>query len=368
MSAAAPLRAPADPLGLCRMNRLLVARIAAGRGLARVAGGALVAIVVGAGMYGGAFGLWRAPEQAVYSALKLPVLMLAVVFAAALINALLATLMRARIGFRQCAVAILVGFATTSTLLGALAPIAASVVASLPGPDPHAFGLPLTSPTAMAANRSAQAILLGHVFAIALAGVLGNLRLYALLLQLDGRRAVVRRVLAVWLGIELLVGSQLSWMLRPFLGRPHRSPELVSDVMFEGSFFAELGDALVHAVGIPALVIAAALGVVAVGALAVWMRSDGVRVELEITPDGACGRGVEGQEFVAWSDVTDVAVRRSTLSFDDAWELVVMIPRGRRWLVRVEAHERDVLFGRLVSLCRGHRGDGPFRRRGFEDA
>ncbi|MFK7985940.1 MAG: hypothetical protein AB8I08_07900 [Sandaracinaceae bacterium] len=356
------MAAPADPLGLCRMNRALVARIAAGEGLGRVAGGALLAIVFGAGSYGGAFGLWRAPEQALYSGLKLPVLMLAVVLTAALVNALLATLLRARLGFRQCAVAILVGFATTSTLLGALAPVTAAVVASLPGPDPLAVGLPLTDPVATAANRSAQGILLGHVFVIAVAGVMGNLRLYALLVQLDGRRAVVRRVLAAWLAIELLVGSQLSWMLRPFLGRPHRTPELVSDVMFEGSFFEELGDALVHAMGVPALVLGA-LVLLAFGAGAwAWMRSDGVRVELRVRSDGAAGEGVEGTEFVPWSRVRGVSMRRSSLAFDDAWELVLALADGRRWLVRVEdSAERDALLNRVTTLCEGHPGDGPFR-------
>src|SRR4030095_4953149 len=63
-------------------------------------------------------------------------------------------------------------------------------------------------------------IQLMHVAVIAFAGVTANLRLLQLLRELSGDSAAARRVLIVWLAGNLFFGSQLSWILRPFIGSP----------------------------------------------------------------------------------------------------------------------------------------------------
>ncbi|MFH0945989.1 MAG: hypothetical protein V2A76_12380 [Planctomycetota bacterium] len=61
-------------------------------------------------------------------------------------------------------------------------------------------------------------LLLSHVGLIAFAGVVGHVRLWRLLLFLSGRRALARRILTSWLAINLFLGCQLSWSLRPIVG------------------------------------------------------------------------------------------------------------------------------------------------------
>ena len=63
-------------------------------------------------------------------------------------------------------------------------------------------------------------IKLAHVVVIAFAGIAGNVRLFQLLAQLGGSRAVAGRVLFAWLAVNLFLGSQLTWIARPFIGAP----------------------------------------------------------------------------------------------------------------------------------------------------
>ena len=56
-------------------------------------------IVLGAGLYGAAMGWWRAPEQAWYVALKLPLIILLTTLGNALLNAMLAPLLGLNLTF-----------------------------------------------------------------------------------------------------------------------------------------------------------------------------------------------------------------------------------------------------------------------------
>jgi hypothetical protein len=70
-----------------------------------------------------------------------------------------------------------------------------------------------------------------------LAGVISNLRLTQLLRALSGSQAVARRVLIAWLAGNLFLGSQLSWILRPFIGSPDLPVQFVRDNAFQGNFY-----------------------------------------------------------------------------------------------------------------------------------
>src|SRR5437773_4656456 len=59
------------------------------------------AIVLGAGLYGAAMGWWRDPQQALYVAIKFPLIILLTVAGNALINGMLAPLLGLNIPFRQ---------------------------------------------------------------------------------------------------------------------------------------------------------------------------------------------------------------------------------------------------------------------------
>jgi len=186
----------------------------------------LTLVVAGAGAFGAALGCWRDPWQAVFAGIKLPLIMLLTAAGNALLNGMLAPLLGLRLHFRQSFLAILASFALASAILGAFSPLAAFVIWNAP-------------PLAEGANNSAThaAILLLLVVVIAFAGIAANLRLLQLLRALAGESAVAWRVLLAWLAGNLFLGSQLSWVLRPFIGNPAMPVEFLRADAFHGNFY-----------------------------------------------------------------------------------------------------------------------------------
>jgi hypothetical protein len=183
-------------------------------------------IILSAGLYGAAMGWWRDPQQALYTAIKFPLIILLTTMGNALINAMLAPLLGLNIPFRQSFSAIVMSFTIAAAILGAFSPLIAFVV--------------WNSPDMLSKNISGSTynfILLAHVVVIALAGVTGNVRLFQLLAQLGGSRTIAVRVQFAWLAGNLFLGSQLSWILRPFIGSPTLPVEFFRKTAFHGNFF-----------------------------------------------------------------------------------------------------------------------------------
>ena len=192
-------------------------------------------IVIGAGAFGAALGCWRDPWQALYAGLKLPLIMLLTATANALLNAMLAPLLGLRIAFRQSFLAILASFALAAAVLGAFSPLAAFVIWNAP-------------PLAEGANNSSThaGILLLLVVVIAFAGITANVRLLQLLRSLAGGRGAALRVLFAWLAANLFFGSQLSWILRPFIGSPDLPVQFLRAEAFQGNFFESVFNSAVR--------------------------------------------------------------------------------------------------------------------------
>jgi hypothetical protein len=159
----------------------------------------IAVIILGAGLYGAAMGWWRDPQQAVYVAIKFPLIILLVTLGNTLINGMLAPLLGLDIRFRQSFSAILMSFTVTSAILGAFSPIMAFLVWNAPD---------ISSKTA--GGLAYNFILLAHVAMIGLAGVAGNARLFQLLSRLGGSRTIASRVMLAWLSGNLFLGSQLT--------------------------------------------------------------------------------------------------------------------------------------------------------------
>ena len=192
-------------------------------------------IVVGAGLFGAAMGCWRDPWQALYAGIKLPLILLLTATANGLLNAMLAPLLGLRITFRQSFLAILASFALAAAILGAFSPLAAFVIWNAP-------------PLAEGANNATTlaSIKLLLVVVIAFAGIAANVRLLQLLRNLAGGRTAALRVLFAWLVANLFFGSQLSWILRPFIGSPVLPVEFLRATAFKGSFFEDVFSSIVH--------------------------------------------------------------------------------------------------------------------------
>lgn len=194
----------------------------------------LLYIIVGAGSFGAAMGYWRAPLQALYCGIKLPLIMLLTAGANALINGMLAPLLGVNLSMRQSFGAVISSFAIASIILGAFSPIVAFFIWNTPlltGYDAQSAGIHNSMLTAL-------------VYIIAFAGITANLRLFQLLRAVAGGNAEGLRLLFAWLTINLLLGSQISWILRPFIGAPGLDVVFLRPTAFHGSFFETFFSAL----------------------------------------------------------------------------------------------------------------------------
>ena len=186
----------------------------------------LAVIILGAGFYGAAMGWWRDPQQALYVAIKFPLIILLTTLGNALINGMLAPLLGLNIPFRQSFTAIVMSFTIAAAILGAFSPLIAFMVWNAPAMSPQT-----------SAGATYSIIKLTHVAVIAFAGTTGNVRLFQLLARLGGSKAVAFRVLFAWLAGNLFLGSQLSWILRPFIGLPSLPVEFIRTGALHGNFY-----------------------------------------------------------------------------------------------------------------------------------
>lgn len=190
--------------------------------------------MAGCGLYGVSVGLWRSPLQSVYTGLKFPLLIFLTCAGNGLLNGLLGQLMGTGLSFRQTAMVILLSFTLAAMILGACAPLAFFVLLSAPALESAQSG------------TGHSVILLFHVFVIAYAGVVANHRLLQLLEHLSASRRAALSTLFAWLAGNLLLGAQLSWILRPFIGTPGLPVELLRDHPLRGNFFEAVRSAIVN--------------------------------------------------------------------------------------------------------------------------
>src|SRR5262245_13037035 len=179
-------------------------------------------IVIGCALFGGVVGWWRAPEQAMWTAIKFPLLIFLTCGCNALLNGLLAQLLGAGLTIRQTSLLILMSFTIVALMLAALTPVAVFVLANAP-------------PLASASRGTGHSlVLLMDVLFIAYAGVVANRRLLRLLRHLCPAPGAAQRVFWSWLAGNLFLGAQLSWILRPFIGSPNLAVQFLRDDPFHG--------------------------------------------------------------------------------------------------------------------------------------
>jgi len=91
-----------------------------------------LAIAVGSSVYGATIGLWRAPLQSIFTAIKFPLLIFLTCIGNGAVNGMLAQLFGSGLSFRQTALAILMSFAIAAVILGALSPVTLFVLYNAP--------------------------------------------------------------------------------------------------------------------------------------------------------------------------------------------------------------------------------------------
>ena len=185
-------------------------------------------IVVGCGLYGAAVGLWRSPLQAVYVAVKLPLVILLTAAGNAALNGMLAQLLGSGLSFREGGMSRVMSFAVAAIILASLSPLVLFLLINTP---PNSGG-----------GRGGDVMLVSLVAAVALAGVSANVRLLGLIEHAGRGRAVALRTLFAWLAGNLLLGSQVAWVLRPYIGADH----FLSSGPWRGNFFEAVAGAVLR--------------------------------------------------------------------------------------------------------------------------
>ena len=196
--------------------------------------GYCVAIVLGSSVYGATVGLWRAPLQSIFTAIKFPLLIFLTCIGNGAVNGMLAQVLGSGLSFRQTAFAILMSFAVASLILGGFSPITLFILYNAP---------PLVSEHAIIGH---SVMLLTHVFVIAFAGVVANRRLFGLLQKVSRHDHTARAVLFSWLAGNLFLGAQLAWNLRPFIGSPTLAIQFLRDDPLRGNFYEAVWRAFQH--------------------------------------------------------------------------------------------------------------------------
>ena len=179
-------------------------------------------------------GWWRSPMQGLFVAIKFPLIILLTTTGNALLNGMLAPLLGLNITFRQSALAILMSFAITAAILGAFSPLVGFLIWNSP---------PMT--TDVNSTVTYSFVKLVCVVVIAFAGIAGNVRLFQLLTQLGGSKRIARRVFIAWLAGNLVLGSQLTWIARPFIGSPQLPVVFLRENALKGNFYENVWATLV---------------------------------------------------------------------------------------------------------------------------
>ena len=192
----------------------------------------LAVIVLGAGAFGAAMGCWRAPLQALYTALKLPLAILLTTLGNAVLNALLAPLFGLNLRFHQTVLAVLMSGTIACAVLGAFSPLLFFVIWNSPTN---------VSETTSVAYNAVQVL---EVAVVAFAGIAANVRLLQLLTRFSAQRISALKVLFGWLAGNLLLGTQLCWVMRPFIGSPNLPVQFLRPEAFTGNFFETVWGAL----------------------------------------------------------------------------------------------------------------------------
>jgi hypothetical protein len=184
-------------------------------------------IVLGAGAFGATVGVWRAPAQAAFTALKLPLIILLTTAANGLLNGMLAPLLGLNLRFRESLLAILMSHTVAAAILGSLSPVMLFI----------AWNAPPLEVTGVRANLGFEIVQLFNVVIVAFAGVVANVRLLQLLRHFSTGPFAALRVLFAWLAGNLFLGAQLAWILRPFIGAPSLPVEFLRPNAFQGNFY-----------------------------------------------------------------------------------------------------------------------------------
>ena len=212
----------------------LLDEVTAGRSLFRGWLALSLLMILSAAAYGAVLGLWHGPRLALYVAAKLPLVLLLTSALTVPFSWAGAALLGLPLRFGQVVVLTFLALAAGSLLLAALAPVALLFTLSAPPPVPEA--------------RTAHNLLyLLHTLFVGACGLAGT----AVLRR--GMRAFgkpARAVFFVWIAAFALVGGEVAWVLRPFVGSVYKPVVFLRPDALDGNVYEFVfTDILPHLLG-----------------------------------------------------------------------------------------------------------------------
>ena len=187
------------------------------------AGFCLIVIVAGSSLYGLVLGYWRSPLQAFYAAIKLPILILTVLIGTAGISYILSLVMKMKLNFKDFIMLKLSSYRFIILILICMSPILLFVEYNLP------------SAQSQYALKASILLNLIQVLFLAIAGVLSSTHIIEVS-DLKSMYHKPRIILLIWLAIDLFLGAQISWILRPFVSTASKVELLRTDA-WGGNFY-----------------------------------------------------------------------------------------------------------------------------------
>lgn len=192
------------------------------------------AIALCGSLYGAAMGAWRDPLLALFVAVKLPLLFLSAALVAALANGMWARWLGLDLSLHRSLRAVLMAFALASVMLAACAPVVALFALTLPNGDDER------------ARFAHDGLGLLHVAIIALAGSVAVRRQSRWIAHLSPGARGARAAVGAWLVLNLVVGAQLAWNLRPWFGSPGMPVTFLRERPFDGTFYESVLRMILH--------------------------------------------------------------------------------------------------------------------------
>jgi hypothetical protein len=215
---------------ILRAQTALFEQIHSQKQLTRIIAAMTILCILLSSIYGLTMGMYNGALQAVSSAIKLPILFLLTALICIPSLYTFNVLLGQSFKFLQTAALMVMTLGTTTILLASLAPIA--------------FFFTLTTP------QSYQFLLLMHVLIFSLCGIYGVGYLYRGCSYLAYRmeQPLNHTLLRIWIVIYAVVGMQLGWRLRPFIGSQGMPFEILrSDA--DGNFYIAVWNSLLNLLG-----------------------------------------------------------------------------------------------------------------------
>lgn len=217
-----------NPFSLLHRQNALLADAIAGRGLRRHWGLLCVAMAMGAALYGAVLGMWHGPRLALWVALKLPLVLLLTSALTVLFSWAVARILGLPLRFGQVGVLTFLALAVGSLLLASVAPVA--------------WLFTICAPVPSAAARTTHNLLyLLHTAFVGGCGLAGTVALWRAMAGLAASgvasRRTVRAVYLLWVAAFALVGGEVAWILRPFVGSVYEPVVFLRADALEGNVY-----------------------------------------------------------------------------------------------------------------------------------